>query len=307
MNKKIKHKIEDLTFSEVGDLIEIKGVFRKYSDVIIDDTWSLSKDGEQLRKLDIAYHCANNPEIEYRDMSHIIGINPGFDPQTKDFEFYTVSTNDLNILLSLISLVNEPIDVNNLSAAFSNKDIINWCKTHTLPSVKKHEKWKMCDTDKYTFLYDSMPLDIFYHEAITIYLIFKICGLLNEDDFTKAKEYATKLKDLTLENGKEEIENNIDINIIISTIIDYKIKNVHLRFLNFATNKLFLDADDLFSMIYFQLANLITKPIEERQKHIILCINCGKAFWGHGNRKYCYDCDRRTVFSRKQRANKEGK
>lgn len=33
------------------------------------------------------------------------------------------------------------------------------------------------------------------------------------------------------------------------------------------------------------------------------CLNCGTSFWSrHGNQRYCPACDRRTVWSRKRRA-----
>ncbi len=302
---KNKVKVEDITNNEVGSLLEIRNVFKKYNEVIIDEGWDLYENGEKMKELDIASHMALNPGVEYKDSMNIIGINPAFNAKTKKFEFYIASTNDLNILLSLISLVNEPINIHSLSDSFNNNEIIKWCKDHTLPSVKKDEDLKLCNTEKNKFLYSSMPLDSFYREVTIIYLLFNTWRFLNSEDFNKAKKYATKLRELTLGGKAKEINDNDDINIILTAYIDLEMKSIYARFTNFGSNKLFLDTDNLFSMVYFQLSNLMTKPIESR-KHLKECSNCHRLYWGHGNSRYCDNCDRRTVFSREHRGIKEG-
>lgn len=37
-------------------------------------------------------------------------------------------------------------------------------------------------------------------------------------------------------------------------------------------------------------------------RNIKICVNCGQFFTGHGNRKYCNNCNRKTVWSRKNRS-----
>gem|GEM_PF-4144263 len=61
---------------------------------------------------------------------------------------------------------------------------------------------------------------------------------------------------------------------------------------------------DLFDIAYFQLANLLTMKDAVVQRHLKTCSNqeCGHLFWGeHGHNRYCPLCDRRTIYSRRNK------
>jgi hypothetical protein len=294
---KAKQTIEEITGDDVGNLIEIRNVFTKFDKYVISEHPDIlamdDNKREQLRKFYEANPFNKKP---YKELEYIVGYNPSYNFSTKKFEYCSVSTNELDLLLSLIELIKEPIDMNNLQESFSNDEIIKWCERYTLPGLSKHEKIQenKNTSDFPTLFYNCMLLDIFYFEVTILYSLFNLWRAALEEDNEKIKHYATLLK------KDFDITKKAAVDIILSVFIDEKMKNIYMRFLNFGENKLFLDTDDIFSMCYFQLANLITKPSESK-KHLRECKNCRRLFWGHGNSGYCSNCDRRTVWSRKNR------
>lgn len=300
MNKELsKIAIEDATCSEVGSLLEIRKVFTKFNKYIIDlhpSILSYSKDVyAQLHSLIENGNKYTKEKVDL-EQKYIIGINPSFNNETKKFEFFSCSTNNINILLSLIQLVKEPIDWNNLSSSFSEEEIIAWCEKYTLPgSIPK--EFEFFDTENLKFVYSCVRLDEFHTKVTELYLLFKLWYEMSMGDHDKAKKYALKLAE-RLEDY--EIKDQISLNIILSAFIDMELKNTYLRFSNFGTNKLYLDTDNIYSMCFFQLSNIVTKPLESK-KHLKICKGCKTIFWGHGNRCYCENCDRRTVWSREKR------
>jgi hypothetical protein len=301
MKKEIsKAAIEEATCSDVGSLLEIRKVFSKYDKYSIDyhpNYVYMEQDKyQQLRDLIEMGNSYSGKTDVYLDKKYIIGVNPSYNRDTKKFEFCTLSTNELDILLSLIRLVKEPIDWDNLSSSFDEKEILNWCEKYTLPDTIDDEV-QFCNGKDAKFLYRCMPLDQFQEITVELYLLFNLWYSSSMGNDADAKKHASKLAELLKDY---DITKESAYDILLSVFIDKRLKNINMRFINFGTNKFYLDTDNVFSMCFFQLSNIITKPIESK-KHLKICKGCKTMYWGHGNSGYCNHCDRRTVWSRTKR------
>jgi hypothetical protein len=301
MNKELsKIAIEEATCSDVGSLLEIRKVFIKFSKYIIDFDPKLTSmkenEYETLRALIEQGNKYTKKKDTHLEDKYIIGINPSFNKETKKFDFCSCSTGDIDILLSLIQLVKEPIEWNNLSLSFNEVEIIEWCEKYTLPGSFPKDL-EFFNTEQTKFLYNYIRLDEFYIKVTELYLLFKLWYEMSIDDNSKARKYALKLAE-RLDNY--EVNDEISFNILLSVFIDAELKSTHMRFRNFGINKLYLDTDNIYSMCFFQLSNIVTKPLESK-KHLKICKGCHAIYWGHGNSSYCNKCDRRTIWSREKR------
>lgn len=231
---------------------------------------------------------------------YLIGFTTYIDKSTNFPSTHSLSTNDLNILLDLISLVKEPIDYHNLGNSFNNEEIFSYCSKYAFP---------LCDNDNSVhehgeglnkIVYSRILLMHFRKKVTDLYLLFNLWKSITEDNEVNSKKYSLLL-DVNLQNV-----NVISYPDLLAFYLDKKMTSIHMKFSKLIVNELYLDTDNLLSMCYFQLANLATKPNEELDKHFKICIGCKKLIWvAHANTRHCKNCNRKTIFSRKKRKAKK--
>jgi len=152
-----------------------------------------------------------------------------------------------------------------------------------------------------------LSLSRFRRQLVTLYLLFHLWqGLLYESE----QKITICLQALAAEDisGLSFEQKKITAQQFLSGLIEQRIQKMQPRFSAYLPYpKIILHTDSLFTAAYFQLACLITQG-EKDGKHLKMCPKeeggCGNLFWGHGNRKFCPLCDRRTAYSRRKKKEK---
>lgn len=200
---------------------------------------------------------------------------------------------DKNVLLSLISVLDEPIswDWNKINEYISPKKMIKWVKRNGLP----------CSQDEYLFnKFKKVGVSIndISLEIAQLYLIYNVWVAFNLMDENKISKY---LRILDSKFGNKEKINNFKkhmVPIVIVDILNSRFDRIKIRF---AYDYSFcLSTYSMLDICFFQLANIIARG-DITSKNIKKCPSCNDLFIGHGNKKYCKNCNRKTEWSRKNK------
>lgn len=236
------------------------------------------------------------------------------------FQVVKPTTTDYNLLLSLINLV-KPLDTLTLSGlmeTISPEAAVKWVQENGLPETESSYLEDFWGLMKGTEMVDEksrefgsriwLSLTRFRRQVVTLYLLFHLWQALLYDDEQEIAKYLQPLaaKDISGSSFKHK---KITAQQFLSGLIDQRLREMQPRFSAYLPNpKIILHTNNLFTVAYFQLACLITQ--KEEGKHLKTCPReeggCGKLFWGHGNRKFCPKCDRRTAYSRRKKKEKNG-
>ncbi len=245
------------------------------------------------------------------------------------FKEESILPDDYNkLLFSTIGLVNKPNrwdwDVFTFCDLDWHKSFIDaiqfdrvgqWLTDYGLPSF---------DTELYQRGYWGYPLKDFKVHVGTIFLMYQTYSAVMDRNDPKqlaldltnqpllywnsgaTPDLAGTVKKADFQrkilNG--DIENAVhSAQFIMGVILDRQVKNITLNY-SFADSRFYWHASSLFDICYYQIAALTTLDLnefQEQRRNIKTCEHCNSLFWGHGNRRYCYNCDRRTVWKRRHR------
>jgi hypothetical protein len=144
-----------------------------------------------------------------------------------------------------------------------------------------------------------------------LYLLFRAWLALLSEDRQALVIYLDRLRgDAHSVRGRSWVVQQRTAQAVIAELISERLRQLspvmwwpygeHLR--PTGTPSFALRASRLFDYVFFQLASLIMKPESEVKRGLKQCHGCSQFVWGHGNRRYCSRCDRRTLWSRKTRA-----
>ncbi|HAA81541.1 MAG TPA: hypothetical protein DCE09_08320 [Thermoanaerobacter sp.] len=211
-------------------------------------------------------------------------------------------TTDYNFMLSLINLVkvsDVSVSFEGLMNSISFEAAAKWVQENGFPEVEHYYL---------DGAYAWLSLSRFRREVVTLWLLFHLwLALLYEDE----KEITRYLQSLAARNISDFSfrRKKITAQQFISDLIDQRLKEMQPRISAYLPNpRILLHTNNLFTVAYFQLALLITQKDETKGKNLKVCPieegGCGNLFWGHGNRKFCPLCDRRTAYSRRKKKNK---
>lgn len=208
-----------------------------------------------------------------------------------------------DLLFSLINLVKGTFVFKE-----SQKDL-NISQMENLVSDEYIMKW----VQEYGFPFDTtlsrnfneFNLKHFRNRLAKLYSIFSLWkSIVNEDSDgintfspillgrVKWVKRFKNLKDYSeIELLKEALADRVSrgADITINLIYDNDIKGF----------KFALVSRSLFYIAYYQLSALMTKPITDTNKKMKVCDYCSSIFWtNNSNRKYCSNCNRKTIWSR---------
>lgn len=221
---------------------------------------------------------------------------------------------DSRLLLHLLEVVNGPAswDWAALSEIVPSEKAMWWTRKYGLPGY---------DPDFYARFHEyAYPLSLFRKHAATLFLMFKLYEAVYYEDEKEMIRYLSalikhpdferyppeKYEEWQKEFSKRPLKNKKEYVLFqIRRIVNREIKNIRV-FFSLTDPNLYLHATSHFDICYYQLGLLLTKNDETAWKNIKKCVNCNKYFWGHGNKKYCNACDRRTVWSRNHPKRRRG-
>jgi len=215
-----------------------------------------------------------------------------FKPPTRDFNF-TLS------LINLVKVADMPLNFEGLMDGISFEAAAKWVQENGFPEVEHYHL---------DGAYAWLSLSRFRRQVVTLWLLFRLWRALLYEDEKEITQYlqplaARNISDFSFRHKK------IIAQQFISDLIDQRLKEMQPRISAYSPNpKILLCSNNLFSAAYFQLACYIAKKDIEGYKNLKQCPEeeggCGNWFWGHGNRKFCPRCDRRTAYSRRKKKEK---
>jgi hypothetical protein len=211
-------------------------------------------------------------------------------------------------LFSLMRLVHPPVQWGALDACVFPEEAVQWCLDHGLPEYD--EPVVIPDLDDFGYWF---PLEYFQKQTITLFLVFECWRILVSEAWDQFDAVLIALSDtperihgLSLEQKKHYAQWNL-----FSDIIGQRVRRIRPMYTwplgpdgsPDGAPSIRMVASSLFDYVFFQLAQLTMKPKSEVTQRLKLCRGCSQFFWGHGNRRYCsrQGCDRRTIWSRKER------
>jgi len=211
--------------------------------------------------------------------------------------------NEYKLLFSLFSLVKSP-----LPRYFDNKYLINvvpieailqFCTEYGLPYEDKN-LWE-------EHRYAGFEVGHFRYRIAVLYSFFLLWKAFYEND-----------------------EASINLNMLLvglkpADYSDHKQKRAHIkewlaRYVTTFGNHFSFEVDynavkdgfflklrtrNIFDTCYYQFATLLTNEDVLFKGNLKSCKACNAFFWGHGNKRYCEKCNRKTVWSRNHK-NKKG-
>lgn len=264
----------------------------------------------------------NSPVFKYKEYESIVvdsseyiiakGLIDPHEPKSNLYvelgiECESAAYGSFEILFSLIQLVkikgyqSKDFDKIPDDEIISNNDIIEWCYKYGLPFFPTTQiKEDLTDSNgekvEAGFLTGSFRLSLSF-----LYGCFNLWRAIYEKNSNDIDKYAAFLG--ILKNAKFK---NLDekISTLKSSFPLLSIGSIELRPRYDAKTDAFgfgIYTRDIFQVAYFQLATLMTKTSKEIKDNFKMCPACSSMFWGHGNRKYCPNCNRKTIWSRKQK------
>lgn len=256
------------------------------------------------------YTTVKSGEIEYIVGKSLIGDENNLKvrrdkPQEYEDDIGNNIYADFEILFSLFKLINlEKYSPRCLEKPESNtviltEEIIDWCYRYGYPfNPIARELYK--PEGGFDYRFDVRDFHMQVGLLYTHFLLWKAILDSNETDVDKYI-FLTGLKASQFKNSKDKIS---AVKRYLPNLLGSS--RLHLKYDSKKDVFCFgVFARDLFDVAYFQLATLMTKPNKDIKDNFKICPledgGCGSMFWGHGNMKYCNNCDRRTIWSRKHK------
>lgn len=222
-----------------------------------------------------------------------------------------LSFNEIHLLLSLINLLKGELpkqfyqrnpNVNELDSVISDEDVLKWVKVNGIPYQDKQLN-KLLDDEQLRPTH--LHIQLFKFRIATLYARFALWKATLEENPPGIEEYKKALWTYDFHKGQDK---NKDDLILVKKCLAQEIGTeanirMSLRYDEDQKKNVFtLSSDSLLSIAYYQLASLMSKPYSDSKEKMKSCKSCNSLFWAnHARTKYCSSCDRRTVWSRKQR------
>ncbi len=244
----------------------------------------------------------NRKFVEYtsRDIDgeeYIIGKN-------KNKEALFLEFSDYKLLFSIFKLIKLPLpkyfNKPHLNEVIPLEGIIQWCYKYGLPYEDKAlwEKHRCIGFEVNHFRYRVAMLysrfllwkAVLDEDQMAIDCNMVLVGL-NPTKFTNQDDKINEVKKwlaiyINTSSGGFDLDMEYDTSI---NKFEFKLRT-----------------DSLFGACYYQFATLVLNCNIDYKGNLKQCKCCGSFFWGHGNRGYCDNCDRRTFWSRKHKEKKRG-
>lgn len=221
-----------------------------------------------------------------------------------------ISFDGPELLFSLINLVTGEIpkyfNTPHLDNIITDENIMKWCERYGMPYTDQYF-WGNKELNKKGYGFDNvLELGMFRYKIAWLYSEFSLwVGVLNEDpqkvktwDFAvKANKEAAKILHPVL-NGMDLIKKALAYEISNKTKVQVSLDYNQEK----GTFEFKLLDQSLFSIAYYQFAALMTKAPSDNKKKMKNCNYCNSIFWANSaKKKYCFNCDRRTVWSRRNK------
>jgi hypothetical protein len=220
------------------------------------------------------------------------------------------------LLFNLLSLVREPVQWQDLSAIVPPDGLLTWCERYGLllpmeimPDGGEGALLQMAQVEVVTLyltyrLWESIllpldqPRDVLRREQEERSPLIRLLSrrylgrrgielgspayLLREAAWTDSPAHQFKLL-------KAAIDDTVSQRF---TGLTPRLSLLH------EPPQLVMQAQSPLHVAYWQFASLALQPSDNRRYHVC---PCGRRFYGHANRKWCAQCDRRTAHSRRVR------
>lgn len=237
---------------------------------------------------------------------------------------FTVAIRPLDLLLSWLELVQEPLDPAQLDRCVPPAQAVAWCERYGLPQV-----------DSVGTL-GGLPLRTFQDEVLTLYrlsMLWIACQAEDQERFdglwvgglphmtecpvVLVNQFGEEYGSMTI---RQHIADGLArtpswakrLHFYSSTLLGcLRQQYQHCHVFLGELGKPAITADrNVFVVGYVILDALRQLPpgtLPERALTYKSCANslCSNKFWGHGNAKYCRECDRRTILSRNKRGSEQ--
>lgn len=220
------------------------------------------------------------------------------------------------LLFSLLGLVKnelpedfgEPELLHDLEGVIFNGDVLKWVEAHGIPYTDETlNEWLNERKIRSNLLHlETIKNDIAWLYAL--FILWKATIEENENDIEKMK---FALMGFEKANSMvKQLEGYDKVSAIMDALTEFI--NLHTADVNINVHfdqkskkcRFILRTDSLMNVAYYQFGALMTKPLAENKKKMKTCSSCHSVFWAnHANNRYCSNCDRRTVWSRKKTQN----
>lgn len=214
------------------------------------------------------------------------------------FEKFEVKNSEDEMFSSLLDIVKEPININELETSIDERKLVEWLTKNAFPAKKKQgffdNRFFYDVTKNYYTPYMLYPYKEFVRKTILLYACSMLIASIKYEDESKRKKYTKLLHDIEHE---ELVRNKMleysDTSIMYSHFLANKVINENINLLSYELlyNHLRLTCSyDLFEILFFHLAMFFCKQ-EDATSYRRFCIKCFKPFLGkHGNEKVCPAC-----------------
>jgi hypothetical protein len=239
-------------------------------------------------------------------------------------------TDTPELLLSLLTLVRRPIRWDRPDESVYAEGARVWCTEHGLPAVEA--------VFQNPLFAPGLSLSLFQRETLTLVLLMDVWTALRQEDEAVLARILPELWEAWHFQHEKAVSRHIDYRVRDTGVTDavptaqrralsemerhYGKKPLARQIIGWVLNErletlcpqvswtgqrwqMGLREAPLFDVCYLQLASLLTKPDTEIRAHFKTCKSCEGRFWGHGNARHCSRCDRRTAWSRKDRASRK--
>jgi hypothetical protein len=230
--------------------------------------------------------------VEIEGKKFIKGIGKAVNPYTNENLL-----EGPELLFSLVNLVkgNLPqfFDKEFMDPVVSDNDVLQWVKKNGIPY-----------RDKELHYLNVLNLEHFKRRVAWLTARFNLWKAIVEENLNEVKKWNFALQKyddlLKVQFAEETNELVIYQKALAKKIGDSMKVKISLDYTN--GFKFIVETDDLFSVAYYQFAALMTKEPSDSKKKMKHCSYCNSIFWAKSaKKKYCSKCDRRTIWSRKQK------
>lgn len=217
-----------------------------------------------------------------------------------------------DLLFSVVRLVKEPGEWNwdDLSEVVPLNNIFQWLKRYGMPG---YDPSLLYGPRGIRYVYQ---LSLFERHAATLYLMFRLLEAASyEWEWEKSLNHYYAIlsshPDFDWQSGiSHESHMNSWLELpaknrassamfLIHDIIDREVGNIRLKFMQ-SRPYFYLFSTSLISICYYQFGLLLTRG-EFNSKNVKRCKECQSPFWGHGNRLYCPNHDRRRAWEKTEK------
>jgi hypothetical protein len=243
----------------------------------------------------------------------LIMLEPPLSNKLSEFEFEraTSTYESSDLLFDLINIVELdgylPAGFNrpNLDPIMPTRKIIGFCRKYGMPFnvLKTIPDSFRADKNGGTMKY-GFSIQSFRYRLGFLYSFFRLWKGIQENNYKDIDEYAFCVGIA----NEDKFDNRVNKIATIKRMLPLDMRgslNLLPRYDSSSDTFGFgIYANDLFDVAYYQLAAIMTKGTDFKE-NLKICPpdggGCGSIFWGHGNQKYCKKCNRKTIWSRKQK------